>query len=77
MPVSLIKIFACSDSFWPVAGLLVGLPLVAVAMTVQTALVDAVLFRVLLKKTAKRRFGLLLVANTLTPPLRSQLVMHG
>jgi hypothetical protein len=46
-------------------SLLIGLPLVAVAMAVQTAFVDALLFRVLLKKTAKRRFGLLLVANTL------------
>jgi len=34
MPVPLMKISACSDSFWPVAGRLIGLPLVAVATAV-------------------------------------------
>jgi hypothetical protein len=46
-------------------SLLIGLPLVAVAMAVQTAFVDAVLFRILLKERVKSRFRLLLIANTL------------
>jgi hypothetical protein len=46
-------------------SLLIGVPLVGFAMAVQTAFIDAVLFRILLKETVKSRFRLLLIANTL------------
>jgi hypothetical protein len=44
---------------------LIGVPLVAVSMGIETAFLDAVLFRVLLKESIKKRLGVLLVANTL------------
>ena len=43
----------------------IGVPLVAVAMAIEGALVDAVLFRVLLKESVKKRFVSLLIANVL------------
>jgi hypothetical protein len=43
----------------------IGVPLVAVAMATEGALVDAVLFRVLLKESVKKRFVSLLIANVL------------
>jgi hypothetical protein len=55
--------FAAGDS----AGesLLVGVPLVAFSMGIETALLDAALFRVLSKESVKNRFASLLIANIL------------
>ena len=46
-------------------SLLIGVPLVAISMGIETAFLDAVLLRVLLKESAKKRFGALLIANIL------------
>lgn len=44
---------------------LIGVPLVATSMGIETALLDAVLFRMLLKESGKKRFMPLLIANIL------------
>jgi len=44
-------------------SLLIGAPLVVISMGIETAFLDAVLFRLLLKGSAKKGFVSLLVAN--------------
>jgi hypothetical protein len=46
-------------------SLLIGVPLVAISMGIETAILDAVLFRALLKESVKKQFASLLVANIL------------
>ena len=46
-------------------SLLIGLPLVAISMGIETALLDALLFRLLLEQPVKKRFVSLLIANIL------------
>jgi hypothetical protein len=46
-------------------SLLIGVPLVAVSMGIETAFLDALLFRVLLKNSGNKRFVPLLIANIL------------
>jgi hypothetical protein len=46
-------------------SLLIGVPLVAVSMGIETTFLDAVVFRVLLKGSVKERFVSLLIANIL------------
>ena len=50
-------------------SLLIGAPLVAVSMGIETALADVVLFRMVLKESVKKRLGLLLLANILNASL--------
>ena len=59
LPLSLIGRTAVGES------LLIGVPLVAIAMGIETAFLDAVLFRVLLKESIKKRLMSLLIANIL------------
>jgi hypothetical protein len=42
---------------------LIGVPLVAISMGIETALLDAVLFRMLLKESGRKQFVPLLIAN--------------
>jgi hypothetical protein len=44
---------------------LIGVPLVAISMGLQTTFLDAVLFRVFLKESVKKQFVSLLIANIL------------
>jgi hypothetical protein len=46
-------------------SLLIGVPLVAISMGIETAFLDAVLFRMLLEESVKKRFVSLLIANIL------------
>jgi hypothetical protein len=46
-------------------SLLIGVPLVAISMGVETAFLDAVLFHLLLKEPVKKRFVSLHIANIL------------
>jgi hypothetical protein len=46
-------------------SLVIGVPLVAISMGIETAFLDALLFRMLLKASAKKRFVSLLIANVL------------
>ncbi len=59
LPLGLLGKVAVGESF------LIGVPLVAISMGVETALLDAVLFRMLLKESGKKRFMPLLIANIL------------
>lgn len=46
-------------------SILIGVPLVAVSLAMETAFVDAMLLRLLLKESVNRRFMALLIANLL------------
>jgi hypothetical protein len=59
LPLGLLEKTAVGES------LLIGLPLVAISMGIETALLDAVLFRLLLQQPVKKRFVSLLIANIL------------
>jgi hypothetical protein len=59
LPLGLLGRAAISES------VLIGVPLVAISMGIETAFLDAVLFRVLLKESVKKQFVSLLVANIL------------
>jgi hypothetical protein len=59
LPLGLLEKVAVGESF------LIGVPLVAISMGIETALLDAVLFRMLLKESGKKRFTPLLIANIL------------
>jgi hypothetical protein len=59
LPLALMGRTAVGES------LLIGVPLVAISMGIETAFLDAVLFRVLLKESVKKRFMSLLIANIL------------
>ena len=59
LPLGLLGKVAVGESF------LIGVPLVAIAIDIETALLDAVLFRMLLKEPSKKRFVPLLIANIL------------
>jgi hypothetical protein len=59
LPLGLLGRAAISES------LLIGVPLVAISMGIETAILDAVLFRALLKESVKKQFASLLVANIL------------
>jgi hypothetical protein len=59
LPLGLLGKVAVGES------LLIGAPLVAISIGIETAFLDAVLFRVLLKESEKKRFVSLLIANVL------------
>src|SRR5438874_1452672 len=59
LPLGLLGRTAVGES------LLIGVPLVAISMGIETAFLDAVLFRLLLKESVKKRFVSLLIANIL------------
>ena len=59
LPLGLLGKTAVGESF------LIGVPLVAISMGIETAFLDAVLFRMLLKESVKKRFVSLLIANIL------------
>lgn len=59
VPLGLLDKTAVGES------LLIGLPLVAISMGIETALLDALLFRLLLEQPVKKRFVSLLIANIL------------
>jgi hypothetical protein len=59
LPLGLLGKAAIGESF------LIGVPLVAISMGIETALLDAVFFRMLLKESGKKRFTTLLIANIL------------
>src|SRR6185437_282331 len=44
-------------------SLLISVPLLAVSLAIETSLIDAALFRVLLKQTVKQRLAMVFVAN--------------
>jgi hypothetical protein len=53
----------------------VSVPMVAVAMAIETVFLDAAIFRILLKQPVKRRFVSLLIANTLNASIALALVL--
>ena len=59
LPLGLLGKTAVGES------LLIGVPLVAISMGIETASLDAVLFGMLLKESVKKRFVSLLIANIL------------
>ena len=59
LPLGLLEKVAIGES------LLIGVPLVAISLGIETAFLDAVLFRILLKESGKKRFLPLLIANIL------------
>lgn len=59
LPLGLLGKAAIAES------LQIGVPLVAISMGVETALLDTVFFRTLLKKSEKKRFVRLLITNIL------------
>jgi hypothetical protein len=54
---------------------LISVPVVAVAMGIETVFLDAALFRMLLKQPVKRRFVSLLIANTLNASIALAVVL--
>ena len=54
---------------------LISVPIVAVSMGIETALVDAIFFRVLLKGSVRVRSGALLIANILNATIALALVL--
>jgi hypothetical protein len=69
LPLGLLGKVAVGES------LLIGVPLVAVSMGIETAFLDAVLFRVLLKEYGKKRFVSLLIANILNASIALTLAL--
>src|SRR5438874_1174332 len=59
LPLDLLGKVAVGES------LLIGVPLVAISLGIETAFLDAVFFRILLKESGKNRFVPLFVANIL------------
>ncbi len=57
LPLGLLGRTAVGES------LLIGVPLVAISMGIETAFLDAALYRLLLKESVKKRFVSLLIAN--------------
>ena len=56
---------------------LIGVPLVALSMGIETTLLDATLFHLLLKRSAKKRFVSLLIANILDASMALALGLTG
>jgi hypothetical protein len=65
VPVICFAVLALAGASAVSESLMIGVPVVAVAMGIETVFLDAVLFRVLLKEPVKMRLVSLLIANIL------------
>jgi hypothetical protein len=69
LPLGLLEKVAVGES------LLIGVPLVAISMGFETALLDVALFRMLLKESGKKRYMTLLIANILNASIALALAL--